>query len=165
MVAIICKTRQILIFRRFLFQCNILSEFPFPPPLTDRQSPIYQITQESALPLTSTRFFTKDLFIKKIKHFIAQFFFKENKSYIFPFRVSCTALSHMVVNFTTALCWTCLQRHQTSTLDLSMENQKKAGTPSSIPLLFLHLFGLQFGKLHKRWLRSSLSNKFSPSIS
>ena len=104
------------------FPPNILSELAPLSPLRDRQSPIYQITQESALPLTSTRFFTKDLLIKKIKHFIAQFFFKENKSYIFPFRVSCTALSHMVVNFTTAQCWTCLKRHQTSTLDLSMEN-------------------------------------------
>ena len=52
MVAIICKTRSRLIF----FRCNILSESPFPPPLRDRQSPIYQITQESALPLTSSGF-------------------------------------------------------------------------------------------------------------
>ena len=48
------------------FTPNILSELAPLSPLRDRQSPIYQITQESALPLTSTGFFTKDLFIKKI---------------------------------------------------------------------------------------------------
>ena len=47
------------------FPPNILSELAPLSPLRDRQSPIYQITQESALPLTSTRFFTKDLFIQK----------------------------------------------------------------------------------------------------
>ena len=67
MVAIIWKPGQDGYLEDSFFRCNILSESPFPPPLRDRQSPIYQITQESALPLTSSGFPQRICWFKNLK--------------------------------------------------------------------------------------------------